>query len=98
MTNYVTAEVAAYILDALGCGQDPIYDRGKEYQVGDFCNETPFFDHNGCSPPATRLRIEFFAKRSWVKGTLADMVLERMGERHRAVRTGNPEQKKRGRS
>ena len=87
----MTAEVAAAILDALGCSGDPFYYQGTEYDVSDLCST--FYDEGGESPRANRLQIVFFARKSWMRGTLADMILERLGERHGAVRTGKPRTK-----
>lgn len=65
-------ETANAVLEALGCSSDPIFHRGKEttsYDLayGEF--------HKSDS---ARIRIQFFSKTRLTKGTLKDMVKDRL--------------------
>ncbi len=64
------------ILDVLGCGEDPVYRKGVETTV----RELEFDEDFNYSVSAGKRKIKFYGKRGrLVKGTVADMVLERMG-------------------
>lgn len=87
---HMSIEDAAEILDHLASDLDPIYYRGMETSPRDL----GMSEH--CGRSASRIRIEFYSihtrHRRRVKGSMRDMILDRMGlratqrSRYRAAR------------
>lgn len=71
----MTAAIACEILEALGCGDDPIDYRGEEttpVQLGNTLLET--------NPTASRVWVRYYATKIYKHGSLYALVMRRIRE------------------
>ena len=83
----LSLEEACGILDALGCGSDPIVWHSKDADETDVQTPSDLCSFGNHLKTASEYRITFTGERGKpLKGTLADMVKERLSLPH----TGTP--------
>lgn len=86
MWTFLTVESAASILEELGSDLDPVFYRGRETTAADL-RYSEYADRD-----AFRMRVEFYPVRKLrsrvvrVRGTLRDMILDRLGAPRRGLK------------
>lgn len=68
----MTVDMACELLDALGCGDDPMVHRGHETTAREMWDTM--------NAKASRVRIRYYNRPGWRYGSLYSMVMRRIRE------------------